>query len=146
MYRRWTVTKPDEQMVAELCETMGIESAAAKVAVARGFYSAEELSAFLSDDEMYLDPFELSGIPAAVRRVSKALYNNEKILVFGDYDCDGVTATAVLYSYLVSLGADVIYAVPDRQTEGYGLNNDQIDIASKKGVKLITVLMLSLLV
>ena len=137
MYRRWTVTKPDDQMVTELCETLGIESAAAKVAVARGFYSAEELSAFLSDDELYIDPFELSGIPAAVRRVSKALYNNEKILVFGDYDCDGVTATAVLYSYLVSCGADVIYAVPDRETEGYGLNNNQIDIAAKKGVKLI---------
>ena len=137
MYRRWTVSKPDEQIVAELCETMGIESAAAKVAVARGYYSADELSAFLSDDEMYVDPFELSGIPAAVRRVSKALYNGEKILVFGDYDCDGVTATAVLYSYLVSCGADVIYAVPDRETEGYGLNNSQIDIAAKKGVKLI---------
>lgn len=137
MYRRWTVSKPDEQIVNELIETMGIESAAAKVAVSRGYYSAEELSAFLSDDEMYVDPFELSGIPAAVRRVSKALYNGEKILVFGDYDCDGVTATAVLYSYLVSCGADVIYAVPDRETEGYGLNNGQIDIAAKKGVKLI---------
>lgn len=137
MYRRWTVSKPDEQTVNELIESMGIESAAAKVAVARGFYSAEELSSFLSDDEMYIDPFELSGIPAAVRRVSRALYNNEKILVFGDYDCDGVTATAVLYSYLVSCGADVIYAVPDRETEGYGLNNNQIDIAAKKGVKLI---------
>lgn len=137
MYRRWTVSKPDEQMVNELIESMGIESAAAKVAVARGYYSAEELTSFLSDDEMYIDPFELSGIPAAVRRVSKALYNNEKILVFGDYDCDGVTATAVLYSYLVSCGADVIYAVPDRETEGYGLNNNQIDIAAKKGVKLI---------
>lgn len=137
MYRRWTVSKPDEQIVNELIETMGIESVAAKVAVARGYYSADELSAFLSDDEMYVDPFELSGIPAAVRRVSKALYNGEKILVFGDYDCDGVTATAVLYSYLVSCGADVIYAVPDRETEGYGLNNSQIDIAAKKGVKLI---------
>lgn len=137
MYRRWTVSKPDEQMVNELIESMGIESAAAKVAVARGYYSAEELTSFLSDDEMYIDPFELSGIPAAVRRVSKALYNNEKILVFGDYDCDGVTATAVLYSYLVTCGADVIYAVPDRETEGYGLNNNQIDIAAKKGVKLI---------
>lgn len=137
MYRRWTVSKPDEQIVSKLIETTGIESAAAKVAVARGFYSAEELSAFLSDDEMYIDPFELTGIAAAVRRVSKALYNGEKILVFGDYDCDGVTATTVLYSYLVSCGADVIYAVPDRETEGYGLNNNQIDIAAKKGVKLI---------
>lgn len=137
MYKRWTVSKPDMQAVENLCETLGIESAAAKVAVARGFYTAEELSAFLSDDEMYIDPFELSGIASAVRRVSKALYNNEKILVFGDYDCDGVTATAVLYSYLESVGADVIYAVPDRQTEGYGLNNGQIDIAAQKGVKLI---------
>ena len=95
MYRRWTVSKPDPEAVENLCQTLGVEPAVAKVAVARGFYTAEDLATFLSDDEEYIDPFELSGIAAAARRVSKALYNNEKILVFGDYDCDGVTATAV---------------------------------------------------
>ena len=73
----------------------------------------------------------------AVMRIRKALDNFERIAVYGDYDCDGVTATTLLYSYLEMQGADVVYCVPNRHTDGYGLNYEAIDNMSRMGAKLI---------
>ncbi len=137
MYKRWTVCKPDEQTVNELVSELGLSPAVARVAVSRGIETTEDLSDFLCDDSFYIDPFSLTDIDRAVERIDAAIECGEKILIFGDYDCDGVTSTAMLYTHLAGLGADVSYALPNRHTEGYGLSISQIDIAAKKGVSLI---------
>ena len=86
---------------------------------------------------MGADPFDFPDMYKAVRRIKTALDNFERIAVYGDYDADGVTATALLYSYLALQGADVVFAVPNRHTEGYGLSYGAIDNISRMGAKLI---------
>ncbi|MEE0060581.1 MAG: single-stranded-DNA-specific exonuclease RecJ, partial [Acutalibacteraceae bacterium] len=83
------------------------------------------------------DPFLLIDMDKATNRIFKALNNNERICIYGDYDADGVTSTALLYDYLSSLGADVAYYIPSREAEGYGMNNEAIDKIAKAEAKLI---------
>ena len=71
----------------------------------------------------------------AVERLSEAVEQGEQIAVYGDYDCDGITATAMLYSYLEDLGARVIYYIPDRDVEGYGLNRAALDFLKEQQVE-----------
>ena len=82
------------------------------------------------------DPYILPDMTKAVGRIQQAVDDHEKILIYGDYDADGVCATAILYSYLEVMGADVSYYIPTRD-EGYGLNYDAIEEFNKKGVELI---------
>ncbi len=83
------------------------------------------------------EAFDMQGIPEAVERIIRAIKNSEVIAVYGDYDVDGVTATALLSQVLISLGADVISYIPNRFDEGYGLNFEAIDHLSAQGVRLI---------
>lgn len=136
MYKRWTVSPFDKEAAASLC-ACGYPAAVARVAVSRGLTTPEAVSAFLSDQPPVFDPFSLTGIADAVDRIACALEAGEKILIFGDYDCDGVTATALLYEYLSSVGADVHYALPDRAADGYGLNTGAVDRAAAVGISLI---------
>ena len=77
------------------------------------------------------------GMKKGIERVTKALFNNEKIVIYGDYDVDGITATALLYMVLNKLGGQVDFYLPNRLTEGYGLSKEGIDEAKRKGVSLI---------
>ncbi|MBN2412376.1 single-stranded-DNA-specific exonuclease RecJ [candidate division KSB1 bacterium] len=87
-------------------------------------------------DQLY-DPFLLKDMPAAVERLRKAILSDEKILIYGDYDVDGITSVSFLYLLLKELGANVYYYIPDRQQEGYGLSEKGIRQAGELGINLI---------
>jgi single-stranded-DNA-specific exonuclease len=95
-----------------------------------------EVESFLFDTDL-IDPFTLPDMDKACERILEAVKNGESITVFGDYDADGVTSTALLYSYLSSRGANVDYYVPDRAGEGYGMNCEAIDRLAERGTRLI---------
>ena len=103
----------------------------------RGITGVRAVKEILSDSVSFSDPLELPDMEKAVRRISDALDSFEKIAVYGDYDADGVTATAMMYSYLESCGGNVIYYIPDRESEGYGMNRAAVDELAAQGVKLI---------
>ena len=87
-------------------------------------------------DEVFNTP-AMADMDLAVERIRKAIYNDEKIAIYGDYDCDGITSTALLYSYLENQGADIIYYIPEREAEGYGLNKEAVKILKDNEVNLI---------
>jgi len=105
----------------------------------RGLASAEDAEGFFGSGYGDLqDPLEIAGMEKAVERISAARDKKEKIAIFGDYDADGVTASAILFEVLTELGiADVISYIPDRQLEGYGMNEDAVEYLRKENVKLI---------
>lgn len=105
----------------------------------RGIDSEEKIDDFFSSDYDNLhDPSAFKGMPEAVKRILRAKENGEKVAIFGDYDADGVTATALLHGALSDLGfSDIAYYIPDRQLEGYGMNEKAIGFLASEGVKLI---------
>lgn len=134
--KKWVVNEPDKALARELSAECGIDSFCALLLTLRGISDPFEAQEFLSDEGVFCDPTCFTDMDLAVERLNDALENQEKIAVFGDYDCDGVTATAVLYTYLLSVGADVCYRLPSRD-EGYGLSVDAIDELKSAGVSLI---------
>ncbi len=134
--KKWVVSPCDRDLAADIAENCGIEPFAAFLLCARGMTDEFEVESFLYDTDL-IDPFTLPDMAKAVDRVSLAIENGERITVFGDYDADGVTSTALLYSYLVSRGANVDCYIPDREGEGYGMNNCAIDTLKERGTSLI---------
>lgn len=136
--KKWIVKSGDKEYATKLSEELGISPYAALIASTRGIKTAEEAKDFFGIGEhKSIDSMDFPDMYAAVKRVQKALDEFERIAVYGDYDADGVTSTALLYSYLEMQGADVVYYVPNRHTEGYGLSYEAIDKLSMMGVKLI---------
>ncbi|MEA5011651.1 MAG: single-stranded-DNA-specific exonuclease RecJ [Angelakisella sp.] len=103
----------------------------------RGCNSKEEIEWFLDCQYSFHDPFLMADMKQAVCRIHQAINQVEKILIFGDYDCDGVTSTVMLYDYLENCGADILYYIPEREEEGYGLNKASLDRIKAAGVSLI---------
>ena len=104
----------------------------------RGIDSDEKLSKFLSpSDDSFYDPFLLNDMDKLVQRVEQAMKNQEKILIFGDYDVDGITATSILYLTLKKCGADVSFMVPDRFSDGYGLQDSSTNRIIEEGYSLV---------
>ena len=134
--KKWIVSRCDRDRAADIAENCGIEPFAAFLLCARGMTDEFEVESFLYDTDL-IDPFTLPDMEKACERVHKAIENGEKITVFGDYDADGVTSTALMYSYLSSKGAAVDYYIPDRTGEGYGMNNCAIDTLKNRGTNLI---------
>ncbi|MBP0979653.1 MAG: single-stranded-DNA-specific exonuclease RecJ [Oscillospiraceae bacterium] len=110
-----------------------------KVLKNKGLITQTQIDDFINYNNIYQDPFKLKDMEKAVCRIKEALENNEKIIIYGDYDVDGMTSTVVLYLYLCDLGADVYYYIPSREKEGYGLNVKSIDKLSKDCQLIITV-------
>lgn len=135
--KKWEAARLNREEAVRVATEYGLDTFTALLAVSRGFQSDEELLAFLQDEGDYCDPFDLPDMDKAVARIEKAIDNCEKIAVYGDYDADGVTSTAILYMYLEQRGADVVYYIPERETDGYGLNNPAIQALHEKGVTLI---------
>lgn len=135
--RKWSVAQLNKADALKLSESMGIPMLLSVLLNIRGFTDEEQIRNFLSDEPMFHDPFEIKDMDKAVERIKQAVEEYEKICVYGDYDADGVTATALLYSYLQSVGADVTYYIPSRADEGYGMNMDAITQLGEDGVKLI---------
>ncbi|MBQ3394584.1 MAG: single-stranded-DNA-specific exonuclease RecJ [Oscillospiraceae bacterium] len=137
IYRKWKVGRYPEGQVKQLSGDLGVGSLLAKVLISKQV--TDRLSArekFLVDAPLS-DPFLMKDMDKAVERIWKAVRNEEKIVVYGDYDVDGVCATATLFSYLENIGARVYYKLPNRESEGYGLNSDVLTKLKEKGVDLV---------
>ena len=118
----WVYRDFDGKAAEKLAEEAGISRMLAKVFVSRGIEDSGYVKAFLNPDISRMhDPFLMDGMEAAVGRILKALENDEEILIYGDYDVDGVISTSILYRFLCSLGIRVQYYIPDRMEDGYGL-------------------------
>lgn len=134
--KKWVVSPCDRDAAATIAENCGVEPFAAFLLCSRGMTDEFEIESFLYDTDL-IDPYTLPDMEKAVERVNQALEDGERITVFGDYDCDGVTSTALLYSYLSSRGANVDFYIPDRSGEGYGMNPGAIDILKSRGTNVI---------
>ena len=136
--KKWVVTKGNKDLAAQLAQELSIDPFAALLVTSRGFENTDEIADFFDHDApLCLSPLSIADMGKAAERINKAIDDFEMICVFGDYDADGVTATALLYSYLETRGANVIRYIPDRLTEGYGLNIGAIEQLCEMGVKLI---------
>ncbi len=133
----WTVAPLDKNEAQEIQTKYGLSGIIAMLLQIRNIKTKEEIEDFLYNDSYIASPFEIVDMDKACARVRSAIENEEFICVYGDYDADGVTSTALLYSYLDAVGANVMYYIPSRETEGYGMNISAIDALSEKGVKLI---------
>lgn len=135
--KQWCLSACDKDAAAGLAENCELDPFLALLLCARGITDEAEAEEYLSAELDFSDPYELADMEKAVERISSALENFEKIAVFGDYDADGVTSTALLYLYLQAQGANVVYRIPDRQREGYGISCTAVQELYESGVKLI---------
>ncbi len=139
--KKWIIKGRNESSdsKAKLISTaLGLESATAKILVSKGYDTPEKARVYLmKENTVMYNPFLLADMEKAVKRTLLAVENGEKIVVYGDYDVDGVSATSVLYLYLKSIGARVDYYIPNRAGEGYGLNTVAIDKLKAQGCSLI---------
>ncbi len=135
--KKWITAHIDKELAAQVAENHSLDPFTALILVSRGITEYEDVEEFFDSDFSFCDPYLIADMDKAVERIEKAIENFQKICVFGDYDADGVTATALMYSYLSARGADVIYYIPDRVSEGYGMNCGAIDRLNEQGVKLI---------
>ena len=124
--------------VMSICESNKMSPITAKLLYNRGYTSPEKVRKFLCNETTTLyDPFTLADMEKAVLRIKKGLDENERIVIYGDYDVDGVTAVSSLYLYLAEKGANVSYYIPSREGEGYGVSTAAVERLAKDGVKLI---------
>ena len=136
--KRWRMEKPDEQIVQRLQQNLDIPAVSAKLLASRGFSDIDKTKAFLNMDESTMhNPFLLYDMEKAVTRIKKAIANEELIMVYGDYDADGVTSTSVMMSALQQLNAHVTFAIPNRFIDGYGPSERLFKEAFENGVNLI---------
>ncbi len=139
MEKAWQILQPDIQWVEKLCRILKCHPAIASILVNRKIFSPEDASNFLNSSLRHLGPpFAIKDMDAAVERILTAILHKEKILIFGDYDVDGITATTILLEFFRSIGAHVSYYIPHRTKEGYGLKKNHIsDPALPNGINLI---------
>ena len=140
----WQYQEPErasQEKAISLAKELGINPTLGKLLVDRGIDTSADAKKFfrpqLTD---LLDPFLFKDMEVAVKRLNEALGRKERILVYGDYDVDGVTAVALVYRFLQQYSTNIDYYIPDRYEEGYGVSKQGIDFADESGVKLIIVL------
>lgn len=139
MELRWDILDqfPVEE-VNSLAQTLRISPIIARMLLSRGIREIDAARRFFEPSiGLLYDPFILKDMQRAVDRLRKAILSDEKILIYGDYDVDGITSVSFLYLILKELGAQVTYYIPDRQTEGYGLSTFGIEEAQRSGTNLI---------
>ncbi|WP_068774185.1 single-stranded-DNA-specific exonuclease RecJ [Paenibacillus sp. FJAT-26967] len=135
---RWRIDEADQSAALQLSEAFGLDPLLAKLLVLRGVRSADEADLFLNGGSGHFhDPFLLDGMREAVARIQEAVRCGEKIRVYGDYDADGVSSTALMAHLLRGLGANFDTYIPHRVQEGYGLNKGAADLAKEQGVSLM---------
>lgn len=136
-FKRWTINPVDKALAAELSEECDVDTFVALIAAGRGYTDPADLEEFLTEEVILEDPYLLADIEKAAEIINEAVWAEEKIAVFGDYDVDGVTATALMFSYLKNRGARVSYFIPDRQQDGYGISMSAIERLKNEGTDLI---------
>ena len=138
MRKRWKIKQVDEELKERLSRSLGLHPAVSRVLVARGIRCEDEARRFLEADLSYLhSPSKLKGIDKAVKRIKKALDKREKILIYGDYDVDGITGVSLLYTILNKFTDNLTCYIPNRLEEGYGLNKEACAFAKEKKVSLL---------
>ena len=135
--KKWVLAGYNKQIAKELYGSSQFSEILSILLAERGFTDAQKAEQYVTCQAELCDPFSLLDMDKAVRRIEQALDQFERIAVYGDYDADGVTATALLYQYLSSREADVLYYIPEREGEGYGLHTSSIDALHEQGVSLI---------
>lgn len=133
--KKWTIRQQDPKLISSLSSSAGITQFAAKLLLNRGIVNREQADEFFNNEEIS-SPSSIADMDIAANIINEAVENGEKITVYGDYDCDGVTATVILYGYLEAIGAEADWYIPSRE-EGYGLNTQAIDKIAQSGTKLI---------
>ena len=135
---KYCENEESKKIVSDIARGNNISEICASLLYNRGYRSAEEASKFLNFSDVVMhSSLLLKDVEKAVERIRLAVENNEKIVIYGDYDVDGVTSVTMLYLYLKNMGAQVSYYIPNRIGEGYGLSNDAIQLLSTYGVSLI---------
>lgn len=140
MEKKLKILKPDPKAIQEIYRCLGCHPVTAAVLVNRHLVCIEDVKRFLSPSLKNLrDPGSIVDMQPAIERIAQAIYRKEPILVFGDYDVDGITSTVLLYEFLTKTGARVSYYIPHRIEEGYSLKPEQIKniAASSSGIRLI---------
>jgi single-stranded-DNA-specific exonuclease len=134
---RWIVRTSDQQKIETLVNDMKITPLVASMLVNRGLDTVDSARYFLFEKDQFHDPFLFKEMGIAVDRIQQAIKNQEPILIFGDYDADGVSSTTLLMITLRQLGANVQFYIPNRFREGYGPNEQAFRQAAEDGIKLI---------
>ena len=140
--KRWIIRQDhDLETVENLAASLGVDRIIATLLVERGVTTFEEARRFFRPglDQIH-DPFLMKGMRQAIDRINEAIKNKERIMVYGDYDVDGTSAVALVYSYFKELDYNIDFYIPDREREGYGISYQGIDYARETGVKLIIAL------
>lgn len=141
MNKKWQICEVDKEKVEKLKSKYGISELLATILVNKNITTQKEIEEFLNPTRNdFFDPFLINDMDIAVERIRKAIETQEKVIIYGDYDVDGITSITVLKSFLKDVGLDVDYYIPNRLEEGYGLNKNAIDeIAKNKYTLMITV-------
>ena len=141
MIKRWSIKHPsaeEQKLISKLSHELNINEVLARLLVYREIKDYNSARQYFNPQLNDLhDPFLMKNMKKAVKRINKALGNKEKILVYGDYDVDGITAVAVVYSILRKFTNHLDYYIPDRDTEGYGISMQGVDYAEANGFSLI---------
>ncbi len=137
MQKTWNLKKYDSNLVKRIQDTYDVSEIMAKLLISRNI-DFDNINEFLNGtlDDLK-DPYDIKDMDKLVERLDKAIENKEKICIYGDYDVDGITSITIMYQFLTKIGADVMYYLPDRLIEGYGVNNNALDEIKSKGVSLV---------
>lgn len=139
--KRWILLEADEQKVQHLQDVLKIHPVICKLLVLRGIETFDDAKKFFrpSLDDLH-NPFQMKDMDKAIDRIYNAIQKNEKILIYGDYDVDGTTSVTLVYSFFSNFYNNLLYYVPDRYAEGYGISIQGIDYAHEQGVSVIIAL------
>ena len=140
-YQWFFKNRGDDKKVEALAQSLNISTANARLLVQRGIETYDEAKTYFRPQLKDLhDPFLMKDMDIAVKRLTKAISENQKVLIYGDYDVDGTTSVALMYSFLKNITQNIDYYVPDRDTEGYGISFKGIDYAKEQNCQLVIAL------
>ena len=138
MNKKWEFLKTDEDKVKQIAEKYDMSELLATVLVNRNIIEDKDIKVFLSPSRNdFHDPYQMPDMEKAVDRILKAIETNEKVMIYGDYDVDGITSITVLKKFLHARGLDAGFYIPNRLNEGYGLNKNAIKKIAEEGYSLI---------
>ena len=127
MIKKWKINEANTEEINKIVEEYNISTLLAKILVNKNITKKEEIDSFLTPTRYdFHDPFLLPDMEIAVNRIIKAINAHEKVVIYGDYDVDGITSVTVLKKFFKERGLDVNYYIPNRLDEGYGLNEEAI--------------------
>ncbi|WP_316607405.1 single-stranded-DNA-specific exonuclease RecJ [uncultured Ruminococcus sp.] len=135
--KKWITRKLNKNNAVAISQRYDLPMLIAMLLDIRGISDEASIIDYLSNETLTASPFEIKDMDNAVERIQSAIEDGERICVYGDFDADGVTATALLYSYLSDIGANAMYYIPSREKEGYGLNKGAVGRLYEQGVSLI---------